>query len=142
MNSLLYVYALCTVLLFVKMFGISAYQGYYRIKNKAFKNIEDAGFLRVPAYTAELPQVARAQQAWLNDLENIPIFWVLGALCIFLNTDNIITKWLFIIFTFSRVTHTLTYLTSMQPWRTISYSVGVLCLFVMASQIIYRVISF
>lgn len=92
MNSLLYVYALCTVLLFVKMFGISAYQGYYRIKNRAFKNIEDAGFLKVPAHTAELPQVARAQQAWLNDLENIPIFWVLGALCIFLNTDYIITK--------------------------------------------------
>ena len=40
MDNLLYVYALCSVLLFIKMFAISCYQGFYRIKNKAFKNIE------------------------------------------------------------------------------------------------------
>lgn len=140
MNNLLYVYALCTVLLFVKMFLISAYQGYYRIKNKAFKNKEDAGFLGVSAQKGELPQVIKAQQAWLNDLENIPLFWVLGGLCIFLSTDYITTKWLFIIFTFSRVVHTLTYLASIQPWRTISYTVGILCLFIMAINITYTII--
>lgn len=140
MSNLLYVYALCTVFLFFKMFLISAYQGYYRIKNKAFKNKEDAGFLRVSAQTVELPQVVKAQQAWLNDLESIPLFWVLGGLCIFLNTDYLTTKWVFIIFTFSRVLHTFTYLASMQPWRTISYIVGILCLFVMAIKITETVI--
>lgn len=140
MNSLLYVYAICIILLFVKMFFISAYQGYYRIKNKAFKNKEDAGFLGVSAQTIELPQVVRAQQAWLNDLENIPVFWVLGGLCILLNTDYTITKWLFIFFTFSRIFHTLTYLTSLQPWRTISYSVGIICLIFMAIKITIDVI--
>lgn len=140
MSNLLYIYALCTVFLFFKMFLISAYQGYYRIKNKAFKNKEDAGFLRVSAQTVELPQVVKAQQAWLNDLESIPLFWVLGGLCIFLNTDYLTTKWVFIIFTFSRVLHTFTYLASMQPWRTISYIVGILCLFVMAIKITEKVI--
>lgn len=106
----------------------------------AFKNNEDAEILGVAAQTKELPQVVRAQKAWLNDLENIPFFWVLGGLCIFLSTDYITTKWVFIIFTLSRFIHTLAYLASMQPWRTISYTVGILCLFVMSIKITFTVI--
>ena len=78
MNNLLHIYAFCVILLFLKMLAISCYQGFYRIKNKAFKNTEDANFVSVQARPEELPQVIRASQAWANDLENIPVFWVLG----------------------------------------------------------------
>jgi hypothetical protein len=47
MNNLLHIYAFCVVLLFFKMLAISCYQGFYRIKNKAFKNTEDANFVSV-----------------------------------------------------------------------------------------------
>ena len=140
MDNILHVYALCMLLLFIKMFAISCYQGFHRIKNKAFRNVEDAGFLKVAAQTTELPQVVRAHQAWLNDLENIPLFWVLGGLCIVLNTNYTMTVWLFSIFTFFRVIHTITYLNSIQPWRTIAYVAGVVCLFIMAIQIIFTII--
>ena len=132
MNNLLYVYALCVVALFIKMFAISCYQGFYRIKNKAFKNVEDADFVSVAARAAELPQVARAGQAWANDLENIPLFWVLGGLCVALNAAPELMLWLFCIFTVARILHTAAYLLAIQPWRTVFYTVGIICLLVMA----------
>ncbi|MCY1161891.1 MAPEG family protein [compost metagenome] len=142
MDNLLYVYALCSILLFIKMFAISCYQGFYRIKNKAFKNIEDARFVKVVAHSQELPQVIRANQAWLNDLENIPVFWVLGGLCIILNTSYELTMWLFYIFTIARVVHTITYLGGIQPWRTVSYTIGVICLFIMVIKVVIIIFNF
>lgn len=42
MTSALTVYALCVVVLFLKMFAISCYQGLMRIRFRAFTNAEDA----------------------------------------------------------------------------------------------------
>ncbi|WP_199273185.1 MAPEG family protein [Microcystis aeruginosa] len=36
----------------------------------------------------------------------------------------------------ARLFHTLTYLLGLQPWRTIAYAVGILCLFAMSWNII------
>ena len=86
MSALLSVYALCVVILFLKMLGISCYQGYYRISRLTFQNAEDARFVGRQASPEELPQVTRAARAWANDLENIPLFFVLGGLCVALDT--------------------------------------------------------
>lgn len=142
MNNLLHIYAFCVVLLFFKMLVISCYQGFYRIKNKAFKNAEDANFVSVQARPEELPQVTRASQAWANDLENIPVFWLFGGLCIALNLSSDFIVWIFCIFTIARITHTITYLSAMQPWRSISYAVGIICLIILAIQIIITCIGF
>ena len=142
MNNLLHIYAFCVVLLFFKMLANSCYQGFYRIKNKAFKNTEDANFVSVQARPEELPQVTRASQAWANDLENIPVFWVLGGLCIALNLSSDFIIWVFCIFTIARITHTVTYLSAIQPWRSISYAVGIICLIILAIQIVITCIGF
>ncbi|MCX5466214.1 MAPEG family protein [Acinetobacter nematophilus] len=136
MYNLLHIYALCITVLFIKMFAISCYQGYFRIKNKAFKNKEDAQYLNINAHIEELPQVIRANQAWANDLENIPMFWVLGGICIALSLNSPLITWTFCIFTIARIIHTYTYLVRIQPWRTISYITGIVCLFILAFNII------
>ncbi|MFW2095595.1 MULTISPECIES: MAPEG family protein [unclassified Acinetobacter] len=142
MNNLLHIYAFCVILLFLKMLAISCYQGFHRIKNKAFKNTEDANFVSVKVRPEDLPLVVRASQAWANDLENIPVFWVLGALCIALNLNSDFIVWVFCIFTIARFTHTVTYLSAIQPWRSISYAVGIICLILLAIKIVMRCIGF
>ncbi|TCM65073.1 glutathione S-transferase [Acinetobacter calcoaceticus] len=141
MKNLLAIYTLCVVILFLKMLAISCYQGFHRIGKKAFKNAEDAQFVGATPHSDEVPQVLRAAQAWMNDLENIPVFFVLGALCVVLNTDAAWTMSLFIIFTVARITHTVTYLNSMQPWRSISYAVAILCLLVMAGMLAIKAMN-
>ena len=136
MNDLLPVYAVCVVVLCLKMFAISCYQGYLRIRGRAFTNREDAAFFKRCAQPVELPQVARAARAWANDLENIPLFFVLGGLCVALDGYSVATVWLVGVFTLARVVHTLAYLMGWQPWRTLAYGAGVACLFGLGARIV------
>ena len=137
MSERLQVYALCVLVLCLKMFAISCYQGFFRIRARAFINQEDAAFFSCAAHAGELPQVARASKAWANDLENIPLFFVLGGLCVVLGTSTGATVALFGGFTLARVAHTLMYLGGWQPWRTLAYAVGMVCLFGLGGLVIW-----
>lgn len=128
MNTALSVYATCVVVLFIKMFAVSCYQGCFRIRLAAFTNPEDAAVFNRAAYAAELPEVARGAKVWLNDLENIPVFFALGGLAIVLEAPAAATVWLSGVFTAARGVHTVAYLAGVQPWRTVSYGIGVVCL--------------
>ncbi|WP_144174711.1 MAPEG family protein [Pseudomonas sp. Kh13] len=141
MSVVLYSYTLCVLVLFAKMFAISCYQGFHRIGRMTFKNAEDAGFVGRVASAEELPQVSRASQAWMNDLENIPLFFVLGGIYVLLDGPAGPAVWLFSIFTVARVLHTVTYLARWQPWRTLSYAVGIICLFALAGIIIAQLVA-
>lgn len=136
MDEAVYWYAVAAVLLFVKMFAISAYQGFHRISKLTFKTPEDATFVGRQAAAEELPQVQRAARAWLNDLENIPIFLALGVAYILVGASTGAAAWLFLVFTGARYLHTGFYLAGIQPWRTVAYGVGVICLFAMCVHII------
>ncbi|AUZ59855.1 hypothetical protein PRJ_3252 [Pseudomonas sp. XWY-1] len=128
MSSALQVYALCVVVLFLKMFLVSCYQGYHRLRFVAFTNPEDAAVFRRIALAAERPQVIRAAKVWANDLENIPMFFALGGLAVALEAATLPVLWLSVVFTVARVLHTLAYLRGLQPWRTLFYGIGVICL--------------
>lgn len=135
MSSTLSVYALCVLVLCLKMLAISCYQGFHRLRDLAFSNPEDAGFFQRTANAEELPAVRRAARAWSNDLENIPLFFVLGGLCVALHTPWLPTVTGFCLFTLARVLHTLMYLSAKQPWRTLAYALGLLSLLHLAVMI-------
>lgn len=141
MSAAMAVYACCVVVLFFKMLAISCYQGYFRLRYLAFANPEDAAVFKRPALSVERPEVIRGQQAWRNDLESIPLFIALGGLALALEVAAGVTTWLSLVFTAARVLHTLAYLTGRQPWRTLSYAVGTLCLIGLAGSIAQRVAS-
>ncbi|WP_409307784.1 MAPEG family protein [Pseudomonas putida] len=128
MSSALQAYALCVVVLFLKMFLVSCYQGYHRLRFVAFTNPEDAAVFRRIAQAVERPQVIRAAKVWANDLENIPMFFALGGLAVALEAATLPVLWLSVVFTVARVLHTLAYLRGLQPWRTLFYGIGVICL--------------
>jgi len=136
MDQAVYWYGVASVLLFFKMFAISVYQGFHRIGKLTFNTPEDAAFVGREVAKEELPQVQRAARAWLNDLENIPIFLGLGVAYILVGASPSSAAWLFLAFTVARYLHTLFYLCGVQPWRTVAYAVGVVCLFIMSIQIL------
>lgn len=135
MNDLLHAYSLCVLVLFLKMLAISCYQGYFRLRNLAFANAEDAAFVGRARCTQELPQVQRGARAWANDLENIPLFFVLGALAVVLQTPSGMTCVAFFGFVVARVLHTVAYLGGWQPWRTIAYGIALVFLLTLATMI-------
>ncbi|MBD2533628.1 MAPEG family protein [Nostoc flagelliforme FACHB-838] len=135
MATAIHWYSLCAVTLFLKMFALSAYQGFHRLSRRTFVNPEDAEVFNKPPASAELPQVQRAAKAWLNDLENIPIFLGLGTAYVLTGASPEAATWLFSTFTIARILHTLMYLLGLQPWRTIAYAVGIFCLLGMSLNI-------
>ncbi|NER61380.1 MAPEG family protein [Pseudomonas sp. MAFF212428] len=141
MSDALSVYALCTLVLCFKMFAVSCYQGYWRLRFVAFTNPEDAAVFKQRPQPAERYEVARAARAWANDLENIPMFFALGGLAIALSAPAVAVAWLSILFTVARVLHTLTYLAGVQPWRTLCYGVGILCLAGFAGLIVAALVT-
>ncbi|WP_252109344.1 MULTISPECIES: MAPEG family protein [unclassified Halomonas] len=136
MDDAVYWYAMATVLLFVKMWATGLYQGYHRITKMTFKTPEDARMAGKEPAQEELPQVQQASKAWSNDLENIPIFLALGMAYVLVGASPGLAMWLFMGFTAARYAHTLAYLARLQPWRTIAYGVGLVCIIVMAIQIV------
>ncbi len=128
--------ALCSVILFAKMFAISLYQGWHRIGRGSFRNVEDARFAGREPLAEELPEVQRGARAWANDVENIPVFFALGTLYVMCGASVAAAPWLFGIFTAARVSHTLCYLGQLQPWRTLSYGIGIGCLIGMSAMIL------
>ncbi|MCB8890246.1 MAPEG family protein [Vreelandella malpeensis] len=135
MDDAVYWYAVAAVLLFVKMWATSLYQGYHRITKMTFKTPEDARMAGKEPASEELPQVQQAAKAWSNDLENIPIFLGLGVAYVMVGASPAFAGWLFMLFTAARYAHTLAYLVRLQPWRTLAYGVGVLCMIAMCALI-------
>jgi len=126
---LMRLYALTTIILALKMSAISIAQGVARTGAKAFVNPEDAAMFGGKTVPQEVAGVQRASKAWLNDLENIPIFLFLALIYAIAG----LSANLFIIycgvFVIARILHTFFYLKAMQPWRTIAYTIGAITTF-------------
>lgn len=140
MTEPIYWYAVAAVLLFLKMFALSCYQGYHRIGKQTFKTPEDAALVGKQPAEEELPQVQRAAKAWMNDLENIPIFLALGVAYVWTEASPASAAWLFMTFTAARYLHSLCYLAALQPWRTLAYMVGIACMFAMSVLIVMALV--
>jgi glutathione S-transferase len=126
-----------TSLLCFKMFAVGITQGLVRAKNKVYTNPEDAALLAKGVKAdAEHPNYLRASNAYRNDLENIPIFIGLAWAFLHLHCADALAPTYFAVFTAARFGHTFFYLKGLQPWRTISFGIGVLVNMAMAVQIL------
>ena len=72
----------------------------------------------------EAPAVLRAKRVHLNDLESIPAFLVL-ALLFTLSGASATAGWAYFgTFFVARTLHTIFYLNSIQPWRTMMFAIA------------------
>ncbi|HEY9843464.1 MAG: MAPEG family protein [Candidatus Sericytochromatia bacterium] len=130
--------ALCAVLLFFKMAVLGIFQSATRSRLKAYTVPEDALLLgKTEPVTAEHPDLLRANNAYRNDLENIPVFLSLALIFLHLHAGDGAAMVYFPLFTLARIGHSIFYVRGLQPWRSISYGVGLLCTVVMSGQIVF-----
>lgn len=120
-------YAICCVILSMQMLILAAMTAARRSKVQKYLNPEDnkvsfKGATLVEG--AEHPEVARIQRAHRNLLESLPLFFALGLAAVLAGASPMGVKICLGIFTGARVVHSIVYLNSLQPWRTISYGIG------------------
>lgn len=136
------IYAVCCVLLFIKMFATGMVQGAIRSKTKAYLIPEDAKMIgKTEPVTHEPIELIRCNNAFRNDFENIPIFLFMALVYVMLNCWDRGSLIYFGTFTFARAMHTICYIKGIQPGRSISYGVGILMSFIVAGHILYRVFT-
>lgn len=126
---LMRLYALTAIVLALKMSAISIVQGRARTAAKVFVNPEDAKMFAGTAVAEEIAAVQRASRAWMNDLENIPMFLILALVYAIAGLSSTAFIVYCVVFTVARILHTIFYLNAMQPLRTIAYTVGALTSF-------------
>jgi|SRR5579862_1867698 len=134
-------YALTTVILFFKMFANSIVQGVGRLNSRTFVTPEDAQFFaHSPPAPDEVPIVKRGAMVWRNDLENIPIFLLLGLIYVTLGCWPEGAFIYFTIFVVARILHTIAFLNGWQPWRTIFFTIGMFVCVALSIQILTTVL--
>lgn len=128
-------YALCSSILALNLLVLSGMVGGARAKTKSFTNPEDAKDKSAPLAETEHPHVARINRAHRNALENIPMFWAIGFIYVLTGASSLGAKAYFITFTAARIIHSIAHIKALQPWRSIAYGIGSLCIAGMIVQI-------
>ncbi|XP_050358607.1 microsomal glutathione S-transferase 1-like [Nymphalis io] len=130
-------YVLCSIILGLKILIMAILTARVQYKKKVFANEEDAEKTKGIVKFDDL-DVERVRRAHLNDLENIPVFWILGA---FYLTTGPPSEWatlLFRVYTASRVIHTIVYAIRPlpQPARGFAYDIPNFIMLYMGVKII------
>jgi microsomal prostaglandin-E synthase 1 len=134
-------YALCAIVLILKMNAVGIYTASTRARLKVALNPEDAARFGAQLATTEHPDVERVLRAHRNDLENIPSFLVLGLIAVLAGAPVLGMQICFIAFTAARVGHSIAYIKSMQPWRSISFGIGQLSALALMVMILIRLVA-
>ncbi|XP_071449710.1 microsomal glutathione S-transferase 1-like [Hetaerina americana] len=137
-NPVFAAYALYSTLLAFKMFVVTFLTAKQRFKKQIFASPEDAKMNNKAKVKHDDPDIERVRRAHLNDLENIPIFWIVGLLYVLTQPQAIIAVNLFRVFFVARAMHTFVYAVVVmpQPARALSWFAGVGVTIYMALQVI------
>lgn len=134
-------YALCAIVLVFKMYAVGIYTAATRSRLKVALNAEDAARFGAQLTTTEHPDVERVLRAHRNDLENIPAFLMLGIIAVLVGAPVWGLRVAFIAFTAARVVHSIAYIKGMQPWRSMSFGIGLLSVLALSVMIIIKLVS-
>lgn len=117
-------WALTVLALALKMLVLASLTSRQRLRRRVFASPEDYATQQLPPSSERDADVERYRRAHRNDLENILPFCVVGA--IYAATQpSALGAWLCLPgFAVSRVLHTIFYLRSAMPHRTIAYAYG------------------
>lgn len=118
-------FAVYSGVLALKVLGVSILTSRARYAKKVFANPEDAKHNPNAKIKFDDPDVERVRRAHLNDLENIPAFWVLGALYLTTSPEAAFATTLFRVYTAGRILHTIVYAVKPlpQPARGIAFGI-------------------
>jgi uncharacterized MAPEG superfamily protein len=141
-NPTFVAYALCASVLILNQMILWLMSASVRGKSKTALNPEDLSSVAKNATLSEgdPPEVARVLRAHANGQANILQFLFLGALFVQLNGPALEAQILFGIFTAARVIYSIVYVGGKQPWRTVTFIIGIATTFVLLEEILRRVL--
>ncbi|KAJ2946388.1 hypothetical protein O0L34_g12432 [Tuta absoluta] len=136
-------FILYSAILALKVLVMAPMTGMTRMRKGVFANPEDAKLTPKGKVKFDDPDIERIRRAHLNDLENIPAFWVLGALYL---TTGPVAAWatlLFRVYAIGRILHTIVYciVPLPQPSRALAFAIPLFIKFYMGFQIIMYYIT-
>jgi uncharacterized MAPEG superfamily protein len=130
-------YALTSTILGAHLLLLALWTGTVRTLRKEWVNKEDAEFNKAKHTEIDHPDVARVKRAHLNAIENLIPFAIIGGLYVAATHPSASAAAIYLwTFTAVRLLHTLFYLAQKQPFRTLTFGIGVLCTFGMAFHVI------
>nr|XP_054769615.1 microsomal glutathione S-transferase 1-like [Lytechinus pictus] len=140
-NEIFRLFATYATIVVIKMLWVGIWTSKYRFQNKVFANPEDIALARDDNEKLKPingdHNIERLRRCHVNDLENIVPFLVLGLLYIATRPSFNAASLLFRAFAFSRVFHTIAYLTPLpQPSRLLAHIIGVIVNVSMAVSIV------
>ncbi|CAH0405975.1 unnamed protein product [Chilo suppressalis] len=136
-NPVIRSYLFYSGVLGLKLLGTALLTSKARYTRKVFANEEDARYSGGVVKVND-PEVERARRAHLNDLENIPVFWILGAIFVTTGPSASVATLLFRTYTAMRFLHTIVYAVKPlpQPTRAIVFTIPFLLTVYMGVNII------
>ncbi|KAM3966502.1 microsomal glutathione S-transferase 1-like [Aphomia sociella] len=136
-NPLVQSYILYSAILAIKLLLVSVITAIARVTRNVFANPEDAVVTKGKVKYDD-PVVERVRRAHLNDLENIPAFWLLGALYVTTGPAVAWAQLLFRVYALGRIIHTIVYaiIPLPQPARGISFGIPFLITIYFGVQVV------
>ena len=133
------IFIICAGILVLNLFVLAGGTAATRSKEGKFLNPEDQK-LNEKGSLQEIDdgKTARWRRAHLNALENILPFLPMGYFMVLTRPSIAVAGGLLGGFTFFRLLHSVAYLKSKQPWRTVSFGISTL---ILAAIVIYTVVQ-
>jgi len=117
-------YIVVYLLLVLKMAAVGTYTSVLRLGRKVYATPEDYALQGLPRRTTDDEDIERVRRAHRNDLENILPFFVVG-FCYLLTRPSWNAAAIYLIgYLVARVAHSVFYIRSMQPHRTVAFTLG------------------
>lgn len=131
-----------SAVLALKLLAVVVLTARQRFKKGVFANPEDL-HKKGAKVKFDDQDVERVRRAHLNDLENIPVFWILGALYLTTSPEAWLAQLLFRLFAGFRILHTYVYAVNPlpQPSRAIAFFIPYVINWYMGVQIIMYYLS-
>lgn len=120
----LHVWAVVALLLVLKMVALGVYTSALRIRRKVFATPEDYTLQNMAPVGASDEDVERVRRAHRNDLENVLPFLVVSFVYVLTGPSLGAARVYLWGYLAARTLHSVFYVRSMQPHRTIAFSVG------------------
>ncbi|XP_076277172.1 microsomal glutathione S-transferase 1-like [Lasioglossum baleicum] len=118
------IFSYWTAIVFFKMVAVIFMTIRYRFLKMIFLNPDDPPYVKGGKVTPD-PDIDRVRRCHLNDLENIPPWFIVTFLWLTTNPSAQLAGILIRTFVISRIVHTFSYaVVSKQPHRLVSYAVG------------------
>lgn len=133
-------FAVCSAILVIKILLTANLTGILRTTRKVYATPEDYAFFGQPPVMTRDEQIERIRRAHQNDLENILPFFAVGFLYALTGPSQSVAWWLLVAFTVARIAHTIVYVAGLQPWRTVTFAVAQIALYIMAIIVLVSVL--